>query len=146
DVYALGAILYESLTGRAPFLGANVAETLAQVVEKEPVPPSQLQLMTPRDLETICLKCLEKEPARRYGTALELADDLCRFLAMRRGGGRGSGVGARPWGGGGRTPHLALLLGALGVTVFASLVVCGWFWYQAVESGNKKEVARREAE
>ena len=81
DQYALGAILYDLLTGRPPFQGTSVLDTLDMVRSKEPVPPSQLQPKTPRDLETICLKCLEKDIARRYPDVLALAEDLRRFQA-----------------------------------------------------------------
>jgi WD40 repeat protein/tRNA A-37 threonylcarbamoyl transferase component Bud32 len=145
DVYALGAILYECLTGRPPFRGSTALETLDQVRTKEPVRVRHLQPNTSRDLETICHKCLEKEPARRYRSADELANDLRRFQD-------GLPVLARPVGNverlvcwGRRNPIVAGLLGAL-LTVLAAVFVASavaavYFRQQADELGKALKTA-----
>jgi serine/threonine protein kinase/WD40 repeat protein len=126
DVYALGAILYELLTGRPPFRAATPLETLLQVINDEPVPPRRLQSKLPHDLETICLKCLAKEATRRYPGAPELAGDLRCFL-------EGSPIRARPPGSperllrwARRNPRLALLGAAVVVLLLGLAGTLSW--------------------
>ncbi len=127
DVYALGAILYECLSGRPPFKAATSLDTIMQVVSDEPVPPSRFQPKTPRDVQTICLKCLQKEPARRYSSAAALAEDLERFL-------RDEPIQARPAGRvervvkwARRRPAAAGLLAVSGLAVLVILAGLAFF-------------------
>jgi eukaryotic-like serine/threonine-protein kinase len=115
DVYALGAMLYEFLAGRPPFKADTAWDTLSQVINDEPVPPRVLQPGVPRDLETICLKCLEKDPIARYASAERLADDLGCFL-------RGEDVSARPVALPGRIVRWARRRPALAATFTALLL------------------------
>jgi hypothetical protein len=127
DVHALGAILYEALTGRPPFKGTTVLETLAQVQNEEPIPPRRLRPGLPRDLETICLKCLEKAPPARHASALDLADDLRRFQVGEPIRARRVELGVRLIKWARRRPTVAALM-ALCIAAGLMLLLGGW-WY-----------------
>jgi WD40 repeat protein/predicted Ser/Thr protein kinase len=126
DVYALGAILYHLVTGRPPFQAESLTTLLRQVVETDPVPPRSLNPSVSRDLETICLKCLEKEPRHRYATAQALADDLGRFLERKPVHARHVGAAGKAWKWCRRRPALAGLSAALVLTLVAGLKVALW--------------------
>jgi hypothetical protein len=123
DVYAVGAILYELLTGRAPFRGRSVSDTLRQVISRDPVPPRQLNRSVPRDLEAICLVCLRKEPDRRYASARSLADDLARFLEHAPTLARPVGLPGFLWGWCRRRPAAAGLVGVVALFLLTVLVL-----------------------
>jgi hypothetical protein len=146
DIYALGAILYDLITGRPPFKGETVLDTLQQVQSTDPLPPRQLQPKLPRDLDTICLKCLEKEPAKRYASAGELADDLQCFVDHKP-------IKARPapwwehvvkWAR--RRPAVAALLACLAVTIMFAFFGMLLLWRHAEGERQSAVEARDQTE
>lgn len=139
DVYGLGAVLYYTLTGRAPFQGETVASVLAQVERDDPLPPRRLNGSVPRDLETICLKALEKNPARRYASAAALGDDLARFLNDQPVQARPLGPLARSGRWARRRPWEAAAAGLV-----ALLLTGGFFflaWRAQTDRRHRKELA-----
>jgi len=139
DVYALGAILYHALTGRPPFLGEGMAETVQQVLNAEPVSPRLLNPGVPQDLETVCLRCLEKEPGKRYATAQMLAEELGRYL-------EGKPVHARPvsrlakaWRWCQRNPRLATAVGVALLSLLIGLAGVSWQWRRAESQRQRAE-------
>jgi serine/threonine protein kinase/WD40 repeat protein len=146
DVYALGAILYELLTGRPPFKASSPLETLFQVAVDEPVPPTRLQSGVPRDLETICLKCLEKHPARRYRTAAELAEDLRRFQANEPILARPVSTWERSLKWARRRPMVAALLATVVALTATAVVLPTLAWGQAEEAKKQTEEEKKKVE
>ncbi len=142
DVYALGAILYECLTGRPPFRAATGVDTVLQVLSEEPVPPSRLNPQVPRDLETVCLRAMAKEPSRRYETARDLADDLRRYLAGEPIRARPVGPAGRLWRWGRRNPLVASLTAAVVLLPLAGAAVATGL---AVWALQEKDRANTEA-
>jgi serine/threonine protein kinase len=143
DVYALGGILYECLTGRTPFQGNTSYEVLVKLLTQEPPPPGRLVRGLPRDLETVCLRCLEKDPARRYATAAALADDLSRFLRREPVAARPVGPLGRAWRWARRNPAVAGLLATATTILVLGATVATFF---AVKAENKAAEADRQRE
>ncbi len=166
DVYAIGATLYALATGRPPFQAATPMDTILQVIHQEPVPPRRLNAGIPRDLETICLKCLEKDPARRYATAEALVDELRRFLDGKPILARPVGPHERAWRWSRRNRLAAALLTVVALLTAAGTATITGLWLradnlrqkavsaegrtrvalaQAVDAGERADRARGEA-
>ena len=146
DIYSLGVMLYQLLTGRTPFMAATPLETIRLVTEREPQRPSSISLRADRDLETICLKCLEKEPAARYRTAEELADELERWLRHEPILARPVSIGERLRKWARRHPALAGVSAMLLVAVVVGMSGILWQWRRAELARRDETEQRRRAE
>lgn len=146
DIYSIGAMLYEALTASPPFTASTPLETMRMVVEKEVSPPSTITSRGDRDLETICLKCLEKDPARRYATAGELADDLERWLRHEPIQARSASTMERAWKWVYRRPALAALSGSLILAMLMGILGVLWQWREAEGARRNESMQLRRAE
>lgn len=140
DIYALGAILYRLLTGRPPFVAAEPVQAIMQVLSEDPIPPRKLVNNVPNDLQTICLKCLEKTASRRYQSALELQDDLQAFLLGKPIAARPAGAAEKSFKWIKRNPVKALL--AAGVATLAIALLFGLSWHNQVLSDELAKTKR----
>jgi WD40 repeat protein/serine/threonine protein kinase len=145
DIYALGVVLYQLLTGQLPFQGDSTLEVLRAVTSNEPVRPRRLQPLVPRDLEAITLHCLEKEPGRRYPSALALAEDLERFREGKQVVARPVGAVARLVRACRRRPLVALLLTLFVASLFGGLAGVTWKWLEANEQRDRANAEKEAA-